>query len=111
MIDYGAERVRLSLDSSAEVHGLRMPGQSPRWVLLPEPGQASSYFDEFQRRLESFHESLALDLAGFGLSACPNPEPTLWDQLACIGEVLLRPVKSSPRHRIDVIHADVGFSC
>jgi clorobiocin biosynthesis protein CloN5 len=91
LIEYGAERVRYRLDSGAELHGMRMPGDAPRWVLLPEPGQAGSYFDELQRRLESFHESLALDLAGFGRSHCPNPEPTLWDQLACISEVLLQP--------------------
>ena len=91
LIDYGAERVRFRLDAGAEVHGILMPGASPRWVLLPEPGQASSYFSELQRRLEGFHESLALDLAGFGLSHCPNPEPSYWDQLAFISDVLLRP--------------------
>lgn len=90
LLEYGAQRFRVGLDAG-EVHGILMPGPAPRWVLLPEPGNASTAFSELQRRLEGFHESLALDLAGYGLSRCLNPEPSYWDQLGFVSEVLLRP--------------------
>jgi pimeloyl-ACP methyl ester carboxylesterase len=90
LVEYGAQRLRVALDAG-EVHGILMPGPAPRWVLLPEPGRPATDYGELQRRLEGFHESLALDLAGYGASRCLNPEPTYWDQLGFISEVLLRP--------------------
>jgi pimeloyl-ACP methyl ester carboxylesterase/acyl carrier protein len=88
LIEYGAVRERVRIDSGAVLHGIRMHGPGRTWVLLPEPGQPSWYYGLLQRTLESFHESLALDLAGSGPSHCANPLPTFWDQLALVTEGL-----------------------
>ncbi len=94
LLEYGATRERVALDSGAQVHAVRMPGEGPTWVLLPELGQSSSHFAPLQRTLESFHESLAVDLAGFGLSRCPNPAPSVWDHVALISEVISKQEKA-----------------
>lgn len=88
LIEYGATRERVRIDSGALLHCLRMHGPGRTWVLLPEPGQPSWYYGFLQRTLESFHESLAIDLAGSGPSHCANPLPTFWDQLALIDDGL-----------------------
>jgi 2-hydroxymuconate-semialdehyde hydrolase len=88
LLDFGAQRVWSSLDSGARLHSVVVAGPEPTWLVLPEPGESAAAYGDILRALEGHHRAEAVDLPGFGVSSCPNPEPTFWDHAALLTEWL-----------------------
>lgn len=77
----GITRQSVSLTTGEEMHVLRVSGAAPTWILLPGLGNPSSSWGMMLRSLADDHAALAVDLAGFGLSFCPQERPTYDDHL------------------------------
>lgn len=77
----GMVRTTYALPSRTQLHTLAVPGDGPTWVLLPGLGNPSSFWAPVLRSLQDENAAVAVDFAGFGLSASPRERPTYHDHL------------------------------
>lgn len=86
--DFGATIGYVDVSTGARLHHIEMPGANPPWILIPEPGEAATFYGDVQRALEGEFRSKAVDLAGFGMSEAATSAPGFWDQANLLVEYL-----------------------
>ena len=84
----GIERNTVALASGERMHILQVDGATPTWVMLPGLGNPSSSWGMMLRSLADEQAAVAVDLAGFGLSTCPQERPTYADHLRALMTLL-----------------------